>query len=217
MITKKQKSVLDYIKQYSKKNMYAPSLEEIQEHFGLASVSTAHYYINKLVETGYLERESNQPRGIAVRSAEFIEKIVPKHVEALAIPVLGSANAGTATIFAEENVEGYVKVSRKILNRKDGIFALRVEGDSMNNAKIDGKKIENGDFVLIDSEYKTPKNGDYVVSIIDGVANLKKFEREKNGAIQLIPESTNSKHKPIFISSEDDFIVNGRIIGVVKR
>jgi len=47
MLTKKQKNVFDYIKQYSEKNRYAPSLEEIQEHFGLASVSTAYYHVHK--------------------------------------------------------------------------------------------------------------------------------------------------------------------------
>ena len=95
---------------------------------------------------------------------------------------------------------------------------MRVEGDSMNSAKIDEKNLEEGDFVLIDSEYKAPKNGDYVLSIIDGAANLKKFERDaKTGDIKLISESKNPKHKPIYISSEDDFMINGKIISVIKR
>jgi len=104
------------------------------------------------------------------------------------------------------------------LNRKNGVFALRVKGDSMNKAKINGKNLEDGDFVLIDSGYKNPKNDDYVLSVIDGCANLKKFERDaKTGTIRLLSESKNPKHKPIYVSSEDDFMVNGRIISVVKK
>ena len=218
MITKKQKEILDFLNTYSKNKGYAPSLDEIRIHFKLASVSTAHYYINKLQKEGYLEKTSNQPRSINLNSDEFIKTIIPKKIESFSVPILGSANAGPATIFAEANISGYLKVSRNDLNRKDGIFALRVEGDSMNKAKINGKKLLDGDFVLIDSEYKNPKNGDYVLSVIDGCANLKKFERDiKTGDIRLISESKNPKHKPIHVSSEDDFMVNGRIIAVVKK
>lgn len=218
MITKKQKEILDFLNTYSKNKGYAPSLDEIRAHFKLASVSTAHYYIKKLQKEGYLEKVSNQPRSINLNSNEVIRTIVPKKIESFSVPVLGSANAGPATIFAEANISGYLKVSRNDLNRKDGIFALRVEGDSMNKAKIDGKNLMEGDFVLIDSEYKNPKNDDYVLSVIDGCANLKKFEKDtKTGAIRLLSESKNPKHKPIYVSSEDDFMINGRIISVVKK
>lgn len=218
MLTKKQKKVLDYIERYTNKREYAPSLEEIQRHFKLASVSTAYHYINKLREEGYITKDPNQPRGIVVQSNEFIKKLVPKNIEHFSVPLMGSANAGVATIFADQNIEGYVRVSRAFMNKRDGVFALRVEGDSMNRASIGGKNLEEGDFVLIDSEYQTPQNGDYVLSVIDGMANLKKFERDqKTENVKLVPESTNPKHKPIYISSEDDFMVNGKIIAVVKK
>lgn len=218
MLTKKQKEVLDFLNTYSKDKGYAPSLDDIRRRFKLASVSTAHYYVAKLENEGYLQKTSNQPRSINLNSDEVIKTIIPKRIESFSVPILGSANAGPATIFAETNISGYLRVSRNDLNRKDGVFALRVEGDSMNKAKINGKNLLDGDFVLIDSEYKNPKNGDYVLSVIDGCANLKKFERDiKTGAIRLLSESKNPKHKPIHISSEDDFMVNGKIIAVVKK
>lgn len=218
MITKKQKKVFDYIKTYSDKHGYSPSLEDIRIHFKFASVSTAHHYINKLQREGYIIKDSNQPRSIVVQPAEFIKKIVPKHIEYFSVPLLGVANAGTATIFAEENVEGHVRISRNMMSRKDGVFALRVEGDSMNKAKISGKNLNEGDFVLIDSKYRNPQNGDYILSIIDNCANLKKFEKDKRtGMIKLVSESTNKIHKPIYISSEDDYMVNGKVIAVLKK
>jgi repressor LexA len=218
MLTKKQKQVLDFLNAYSKDKGYAPSLDEIRQHFKLVSISTAHYYVEKLRKEGYLQKVSNQPRSININSNEFMKSILPKSVESFSIPVLGSANAGPATSLAEENISGYLKVSHKDINRKNGVFALRVEGDSMNKAKIAGKNLEEGDFVVIDSEYRNPKNGDYVLSVIDGCANLKKFERDnKTGEVLLVSESTNPKHKPIYISSEDNFMINGRIVNVVKK
>ncbi len=218
MLTKKQKEVLDFLNIYSKNNGYAPSLDEIRLHFKLASVSTAHYYLERLQSEGFLQKTSNQPRSINITPKEDLKGIIPKSIESFSIPVLGSANAGPATALAEENISGYLKVSHKDINRKNGIFALRVEGDSMNKAKINGQSLEEGDFVLIDSEYKNPKNGDYVLSVIDGSANLKKFERNtRTGEIMLVSESKNLIHKPIYISSKDNFMINGKIINVVKK
>jgi DNA modification methylase len=64
MLTKKQSQVLNFVKESSRKNNYAPSLEEIKDRFKLASVSTAHYYIKKLQDAGFLSRERNHPRSI---------------------------------------------------------------------------------------------------------------------------------------------------------
>ena len=95
----------------------------------------------------------------------------------------------------------------------DGVIALRARGDSMNLAKVGGRTIEDGDFVLIDTDYKSPSSGDLVLSIIDGHANLKRFRIDrKTRQIMLLPESTNSRHKPIFVSSQDDYMINGKII-----
>ena len=221
MISKKQKQIYDFIASYAQENGIAPSLEEIAEYFDfLKYPSSAHYHVHILQKEGYLERESNKPRSIGIYVDKTIKTPFLKKVgmDSVRVPVLGAANAGVATLFAEENVEGYLKVSRSSLNRRDGVFALRVEGDSMNRAKVDGKNLEEGDFVLIDPEYKTPRNGDYVLSILDGCANLKKFQRDtKTGDIILVSESGNTIHKPIYVSSEDDFMVNGKIITVLKK
>lgn len=218
MITKKQKQVLDFLNSYARNEGYAPSLDEIRKHFKLVSVSTAHYYVDRLEKEGYLKKEFNQPRSISIEKDRIVKPNLSKRTESISIPVLGSANAGPAVLFAEENIEGYLKVPTALLNNKNSVFALRVEGDSMNRSKIEGKNISQGDFVLIDSEYKNPKNGDYVLSVIDGCANLKKFDRNnKTGEVMLISESTNPKHKPIYISSEDNFMINGKIVNVIKR
>jgi repressor LexA len=222
MISKKQKAIYDYISTYSKEEGIPPSLKEIAEHFSdfLTYPSSAHYHVKKLQEEGYLERESNKPRSIGIHPDKTVKSPFLKEtgLDSIRVPLLGSANAGTATIFAEENIEGYVKVSRSDLKHKDRAFALRVEGDSMNQAKINGKNLEEGDFVLVDSEDTDPEDRDYVLSVIDGCANVKKFERDKNtGAVRLVSESSNPVHKSIYVSSEDDFMVNGKIINVIKK
>lgn len=221
MLSKKQKDIYNFIVSYAKDHGQAPSLEEIAKHFSfLAYPSSAHYHVKKLQDEGYIEKESNVPRSISIYADKEIKTPFLNTIgmDSIRIPILGAVNAGPATIFADENVEGYLKISRSLLNKKDGIFALRVEGDSMNKARIDKKNIEQGDFVLVDSQYSNPKNGDFVLSIIDGCANIKKFERDgKTGGVKLMSESTNPKHKPIYVSSEDNFMINGKIINIVKK
>ena len=219
MLTKNQKEVLDYVRSYTAKHEFAPSLEEIRKHFKLASVSTAHHYMKKLEEGKYLTREANQPRGVTMQPFDFSMSLsgTLSGFEFISVPLVGSANCGPATLLAEENIEGYLTVKRDLVPRKSGIFALRASGNSLNRAKIKGKNVENGDMVLIDSEDRNIRDGDYVLSIIGGMANLKKYKFDrKNNQIMLLSESTET-FKPIIIMPGDDFAINGKVVGVIKR
>jgi SOS-response transcriptional repressor LexA len=86
----------------------------------------------------------------------------------------------------------------------------------MNKSVIRGKKVENGDFVLVDPEYKAYEDGDKVLVVIDGLATIKTFKKIDTQTIGLFPESTDSIHQPIYLTPEDNFIVNGKIVDVFK-
>jgi repressor LexA len=138
------------------------------------------------------------------------------------LPIYGSASCGPATMFAEENLQSYLAVpSGKIgKSSKSGLFVVMAEGDSLNDAKgIKGGAIETGDYVVIDGNNKSPKDGQYVLSIIDGMANLKRFYKDdKNKQIRLESES-KMETKPIYIQQDhfEDYMINGVILGVIKK
>lgn len=134
------------------------------------------------------------------------------------LPIVGSANCGPATIFADERIEGYLKISSKMLpHRKKDLYVLIANGNSMSATDCEGKTIEDGDYVIVDSNYPSPRSGDIVVSVIDGMANIKRYEwdAENNKGI-LMSESTEKGHHPIFIHEDDDFVVSGRVVDVIK-
>jgi SOS-response transcriptional repressor LexA len=137
-----------------------------------------------------------------------------------AIPILGAANAGPAVDISDQRIEGYLRVSSTMLSSKrkaDHLFALKVDGPSMNRVVIDGKRIEDGDYVIIDSSVLNPKNGDVVLSIIDGMANIKRFYRdETNKQVVLVSDSTQS-FPPIYIHANDNYRVNGKVVQVIKK
>ncbi len=114
------------------------------------------------------------------------------------IPVVGAANCGPATLIADENIEEYITVSESFLKKKTNIFALVAKGNSMNRAQVGGKSIEDNDYVVVDADTRTPSPGDYILSIIDNCANIKKYARTKDGNVVLLSEST-SNYPPIYI------------------
>jgi len=179
MLTKKQKFVLDFVKQHQKKKGYAPSLEEIQQHFKLASVSTAHFHIKQLQKKGLLTKEEKQARTISAM----------KETMTLEIPLVGSITAGEP-IEAIETSSETITVPRSDIRLPFQHYALRVKGDSMIE-----EGIFNDDIVVIRSQ-KTADNGQTVVAIIDdNHATLKKIFKAKN-KIRLQP--ANKSLQPFF-------------------
>jgi len=164
MLTKKQKQVLDYIEGYRDKKEYAPSLEEIRKRFKLASVSTAHFHVDRLKKSGYLTKEENQPRSISTR----------KETRSIEIPLLGTIAAGYP-LEAIEVPDETIMVSQEDARSPGKYYALRVVGDSMIK-----EGIFNSDIVVI-KEQKTANDGQTVVAIIDdNEATLKKIYQEKD-------------------------------------
>jgi SOS-response transcriptional repressor LexA len=137
----------------------------------------------------------------------------------MAIPIYGTANCGPATAYASQEAEGYLRVSGKLLSKKKGVFAIKASGHSMNKANINGECVEDGDYDLVDPTCTVIKNGDYVLSVIDGMANIKRYFRDlEHQRIILLSESSASI-SPIFIHRDDmdNYLVNGKVIQVIKK
>lgn len=196
-LTPKQKKILDFITNYTKKHDYSPSLEEIAKHFRLKAVSTVHQYIEVLKNKGYLKKIENKSRSIQPLS---------KTSQLIEVPLLGYISAGQP-IEAIENPET-IEISKQLLQKyqsKD-IYALRVKGNSMIE-----EGIFDGDIVVIKKQ-ETAENGETVVAIINkNEATLKKFYREKN-RIRLQP--ANQSLLPLFPS---DIEIRGKVVSIIRN
>ncbi len=195
MITKRQKQVLDFIKSYKNKNKYSPSLEEIRDNLGISSISTAHYHVKKLQESGHLQKEYNQPRSISPA----------KKKETIEVPVVGTIAAGQP-IEAIEVPDETISVTKNEIGRFGNHYALRVQGSSM----ID-EGIFDGDIVVINKQ-PTADDGQTVVAIInDNEATLKKIYREKN-KFRLQP--ANPSLFPIYTKELE---VRGVVVKIIRN
>lgn len=197
MLTKRQKEILDFVQQYSTSRGYAPTFEEIKTKLQLASVSTVHFHISKLKQSGYLDTIDNKPRAISVPTKETLVKI----------PLLGTVAAGEPIQATEENE--FISVAKAKVAVGGEVYALRVRGNSM----ID-EHIHDGDVVLV-KQQKVAKDGQRVVALIDNYeATLKKIYREKN---QIRLQPANTAYEPIIIKRDRNIQIQGIVVDVIQN
>lgn len=121
------------------------------------------------------------------------------------IPLYSSISCGTG-IFIDDNIEDYISVPDKYINRNKQYFANTANGDSMI-----GKGIKNGDILVFEKTniLENGEVGSFCVDSNDAVCKI--FRRLSNGIILL--ESANEKYDPIEIDVTNECF---RIIGRYK-
>jgi repressor LexA len=199
-LTKRQQEIFDFIRKYSAKYGYPPTVRDIGKAVGLASSSTVHAHLANLEKIGLLRRDPSKPRAIELldRAVDSVRGIVRDE----GLPVLGSVAAG-APMLAEENIEDYVSVP-DVAGGGDGEYLLRIRGDSMKDAGM-----LEGDFVVVRSQ-DTAQDGDIVVALLGEEATVKRFFRESDH-IRLQPE--NETMEPI---RSKEVKVLGRVVGLLR-
>lgn len=200
-----REEVLSAINEAFIKRGLPPTIEELRRALGVGSTRTVLRYLRWLEEEGDIERWSGA-RGVRPLRRET------STVQTRAVPLLGQAPAGPL-LLAEQNVDGWVQMPKTIARAGSEYFLLRVRGNSMNKAKVDGGKIEDGDLVLV-RQQATADDGAIVVALIDGEATIKRFARG-SGYYVLKPDSTDGKHRPVVV--DRDFRIQGTVVRVLKR
>ena len=198
-LTRRQKEILDFLDKHITRKGYAPTIEEIGEHFGLSSLATVHKHLSNLQGKGLVKRDWNRSRAL---------ELVPTQVavKAVELPLLGRVAAGSPieAITASETIF----VPEDMVGRRD-TYVLQVKGDSM----ID-EQIRDGDFVIVENR-KSARDGEMVIALVDGEnATLKKLYREGGGMVRLQP--ANARLKPLVLD-QDRLSIQGVVIGVLRK
>ena len=198
-LTRRQRQVLDVIRDFIDKNGYSPSLEEIGGKLGLSSVATAHKHVTHLVQKGYVRRTWNQNRSI-----ELVDSADGRGAVQLRLAGTIAAGMPLDAVPTEE----LISVPADLVRDPAGSFVLRVQGDSM----ID-EQICDGDFVVVERR-ATARDGETVVALIDGrEATLKRF-RPDGPQVRLEP--ANPRMKAIVVPA-DRLEIQGVVVGVIRK
>jgi repressor LexA len=200
-LTKRQQEIFDFIKRYSARYGYPPTVRDIGKAVGLASSSTVHQHLANLEKIGLLRRDPSKPRAIELldRAVQEVRNIVRPSD---GLPLVGSVAAGQP-VLAEENIEEYVAVPDQAGGDR-GEYLLRVRGDSMKNAAI-----LEGDVVVVRPQ-DTAEDGEIVVALVGEEATVKRYFREADH-VRLQPE--NETMEPI---RSREVRVLGRVVGLMR-
>jgi repressor LexA len=198
-LTKRQQEIFDFIKRYSARYGYPPTVRDIGKAVGLASSSTVHAHLSNLERIGLLRRDPSKPRAIELRdrAAAGMRGFVNP-----GLPLVGQVAAGQP-VLAEENIEEYIQTP-SFAGGDSGEYLLRVRGDSMRNVGI----LED-DVVVVRSQ-DAADDGDIVVALIGEEATVKRFFQEDDH-VRLQPE--NEAMDPI---RSRDVRVLGKVVGLMR-
>ena len=196
MLNQKSREILEYIQRSTRERGFPPTIREIGVAFRISSTNGVRYYLNLLEKSGHVKRKGKISRGI--------ESMAHAHHSA-GIPILGRVAAG-APILAEESLEGRLEPG-EIFGDPNGLFALRVRGDSMINAGI----LEH-DYVVVRHQERASA-GEIIVALLGDEATVKYYQPRKEH-IELV--AANPKYTPIKVDAGSEFRILGVVKGVVR-
>ena len=178
-------------------------------------------YLKVVEKTVYRMVKSKQIPAFKIRNQwRFRKDIIDKWIEnkdiingsseseKIEIPIVGKVAAGLP-VLAQEDIEGTLPVDKSIVRHPEGVFALRVEGDSMVDADI-----KNGDFIIIQKQSQV-NQGEIAVVLINDEATVKRVYKEGD-KIRLQPE--NESMSPIIIDpKEKQITIIGKVKDVIRK
>jgi repressor LexA len=198
-LTIKQERVLNFLKKFVGDAGYPPTVREIASGLGMAGPHGAKKILDILERKGYIRKSA--------RGSRAIDIVGNRGGSTMIVPVVGTIRAGRP-LLAVENIEGNLTVDASIA-RGEGLFALRVKGDSMIEAAI-----ADGDFALIRPQPQV-EQGEIAAVLINDEATIKYFFREKDG-VRLQP--ANSAMQPFIIKEGvGEVTIAGKVVAIIRR
>lgn len=195
-LTEKQKRVLHFLVEYTKRHGYPPTVREIGEHFKILWAA-ARVHLKAIEKKGFIRLNPSKSRGIEI--AGF------RPATSRMLPVAGKIRAGRP-VLAVEDIDAHILVDKVLFPAEDS-FSLRVTGESMVDAGI-----FDGDYVIVKPQREI-KSGEIGVVLVGEEATVKRVV-VKRGSITLVP--ANREMEPV-IHRPDEVKIIGRVIGVIRK
>jgi len=219
-LSSRQERILEFIRDFLEDSGYPPTIREIGKAVDISSTSVVNYNLNVLQKKGLLKRGKEVARGLRLISETG--NMPGRSVLAYEIPILGTIAAGEPLLIPDDSFSTFsahehddtVSLAQDMIPQGDGIYALRVQGDSMIDALV-----HDGDIIVLRHQADA-ENGEMVAAWIKDKqeTTLKRFYREKDekgkGRIRLQP--ANSTMLPIYIKPEN-LEIRGKVMVVIRR
>jgi repressor LexA len=203
-LTARQQQILDLIRTEIARTGFPPTRAEIARTLGFKSANAAEDHLKALAKKGAIELTAGASRGIRLKN-QATSAPPSSMLAQLFLPLIGRVAAGSP-ILATEHIEREIGVEASLFSQTPD-YLLRVRGLSMRDAGI-----LDGDLLAIK---KTPeaRNGQIVVARLGDDVTVKRLS-ESGKRIELLPE--NPDFKPIVVGPDDDFSLEGIVVGLIR-
>jgi repressor LexA len=178
-LTRRQRQILDFLRDTPDKFPYPPTLDELCAALGMASRGSLHKHISALIEAGLVEPFAGQKQG-GIRLTALAQRDEADREQGL--PFVGRIAAGRP-IEAVETVR-YMVVP-EVLKSDKPCYVLQVKGDSMIEAGI-----FDGDWVVIEQR-SYAHNGEIVVALVEKTEATLKYIEQEPDKVLLIPANAS--------------------------
>ena len=196
-LTDAQNELYEWIRNYVKDFQHSPSIRQMMNAMGLKSPAPIQSRLKHLQEKGFISWQEGK-----ARTLQLVEEVLE------GIPIKGSVAAG-GLIESFSDVQENLDIS-DVLKKKD-VFALTVNGDSMQDACI-----TDGDMVLMEpiKDSLSLKNGTIVSAMVPGSGTTLKYFVKRGDKIFL--EAANPAYEPIELNKEE-VVFQGKLLAVWRR
>ncbi len=200
-LTQKQRNILQYIGEFMNEMGMAPTVYEIAGHFGIKT-STVFAHIRALQRKGFLSR-SSKARSISLLKEKRKQR---KATGVHAIPVIESDSEKNILSPAREVFCDSAFLGAEHVSSPKELYALRVQGGDVRDFGI-----LDGDIAIVRKDAGTLKNGDIVVTLVNGKPMLRGFCPDSDGSVELRGSGEVTK------CSREDLMLQGVVVGVQRR
>ena len=209
-LSERQQAILDFIREFSARNKYPPTIREIGQGVGISSTSVVNYNLDILERKGLIERAREKSRGLKLVGEVAVETLERLTVS---VPLLGRIAAGSPIPVPDTDFkimgEATLEITRELLPADlSRLYALQVRGNSMVDALIG-----DGDIVVMQNR-QTAVNGELVAVWLKDRAEttLKRFFLEKD---QVRLQPANPTMAPIFADPKN-VEVQGKVVLIIR-
>jgi repressor LexA len=198
MLTERQETILDFVREYQTAQSVPPSTREVARKFE-CSQQTAVKHLQALARKGQLDKLADGKWGLKASQVQG---------QLFEMPVYGEIPAGLPAMREQEPLDT-IPVDPRFFGvrnaRPQQLWALRVRGDSMIDAGI-----LDGDIVIM--ARRDPKPGDVIAALVDDTeVTLKRLVKERG---RMVLRAANPRYPDL---APRKIETQGVMVGVIRR
>jgi repressor LexA len=211
-VEEQERRILECIRDFIQERGYPPTVRDIVRELRMSSTSVVDYYLKRLEQARWIERDPRSSRSIRLTAAGARWLGLG---EVVLVPILGYIAAGEpipvpSSDFSLLGVEETIELTRSIVGDPGDLYALRVRGNSMIDAMV-----HDGDIVIMRPAEEVANGEMAAVWLRDREeATLKRVYWE-GGRVRLQP--ANPTMEPLYIDDPRQVQIQGKVVMVIRQ